>query len=495
MSRAPWKLPALMSLVLLAGAAGGYWFAAQGRPAGVPTVTVGHRGAPTADRQPLYWYDPMFPQQKFDSPGKSPFMDMQLVPRYADEMDDSASVHIEPGIQQNLAVRLATVTKGKLEQTLQVTGVLAFNAREVALVQARAGGFVERTYARAPGDVIAAGEPLADLLIPEWAAAQEEFLALRRSGDPALSAAARQRLHLIGMPAALIAQVERGGKARSVMTLTSPISGVIRELDVRIGMTLSAGQTLARINDLAHVWLEAAIPESQAGALQIGQTVEARLPALPGEVIHGALSSVLPESDPQSRTLRVRIELANPDGRLRPGMSAQVRLNQPSQTDLLLLPSEAVIRTGKRALVMLAEENGRFRPVEVQLGQESEGQVAVLEGLAAGQQVVASGQFLIDSEASLRGIEARSLGKPTMPMDRPALHEAEGSVVEVGAQGLTVSHGPFKTLGMPGMTMTFPLAQPELARGLKAGDRISLKVREGDSGLLIEQLEKLESAP
>ncbi|BAU75799.1 efflux RND transporter periplasmic adaptor subunit [Metapseudomonas furukawaii] len=495
MSRASWKLPALMSLALLVGAAGGYWFAAQRGPDGVPTVTDGNRGAPAAERQPLYWYDPMFPQQKFDSPGKSPFMDMQLVPRYADEMGESTAVRIEPGIQQNLGVRLASVTKGKLEQSLQVSGVLAFNAREVALVQARAGGFVERTYVRAPGDLIAAGEPLADLLIPEWAAAQEEFLALRRSGDPAMSAAARQRLRLIGMPPELITRVERGGKARPVMTLTSPISGVIRELDVRIGMTLSAGQTLARINGLEHVWLEAAIPESQAGALQIGQTVEARLPALPGEVIHGALSSVLPESDPQSRTLRVRVELANPDGRLRPGMTAQVRLNQSSQTDLLLLPSEAVIRTGKRALVMLVEENGRFRPVEVQLGQESEGQVAVLEGLAAGQQVVASGQFLIDSEASLRGIEARALGKPTMPIDRPTLHEAEGSIVEVGAQELTISHGPFKTLGMPGMTMTFPLARPELARGLKAGDRISLKVREGNSGLLIEQLEKLESAP
>ncbi|MFU3596025.1 efflux RND transporter periplasmic adaptor subunit [Pseudomonas boanensis] len=490
MSRAAWKVPALMGLVLLVGAAGGYWFATQGRPTGIPGVAT-----PVDERQPLYWYDPMFPQQKFDSPGKSPFMDMQLVPKFADEANDSSSVRIEPGIQQNLGVRLATVTKGKLEQSLQVSGVLAFNAREVALVQARAGGFVERTYVRAPGDLIAAGEPLADLLIPEWAAAQEEFLALRRSGDPAMSAAARQRLRLLGMPAELITQVERGGKARPVMTLTSPIKGVIRELEVRIGMTLAAGQTLARINGLKHVWLEAAIPESQAGALQIGQTVEARLPALPGEVIHGALSSVLPESDPQSRALRVRIELANPDGRLRPGMSAQVRLNQPSQTDLLLLPSEAVIRTGKRALVMLVEENGRFRPVEVQLGQESEGQVAVLEGLAAGQQVVASGQFLIDSEASLRGIEARALGKPTMPIDRPTLHEAEGSIVEVGAQELTISHGPFKTLGMPGMTMTFPLARPELARGLKAGDRISLKVREGDSGLLIEQLEKLESAP
>ena len=494
MNRAPWKLLALLGLVLLAGAAAGYWFALQGRPTSTSMATDGHPDSPPTDRQPLYWYDPMFPQQKFDSPGKSPFMEMQLVPKYADEPGESTSVRIDPGVQQNLGVRLARVTRGKLERTLQVTGALAFNARAVAQIQARAGGFVERTYARAPGDLVVAGEPLADLLIPEWAAAQEEFLALRRTGSPELAAAARQRLRLLGMPAELIDQVERGGKAKPVMTLTSPIRGVIRELDVRMGMTLAAGQTLASINGVERIWLDVAIPESQAGALQVGQTVEARLPALPGEVIHGALASVLPEADPQSRTVRIRIELDNPEGRLRPGMTAQARLNQQSPTEVLQLPSEAVIRTGKRALVMLAEDNGRFRPVEVQLGQESDGQVEVLNGLDAGQQVVASGQFLIDSEASLKGIEARALDKAPAAPESPALHEAEGSIVEIGDQQLTISHGPFKTLGMPGMSMSFPLARPELLRGLKVGDRIRFKVRETDAGLQIEQLQKLEAA-
>ncbi|MDA8485400.1 efflux RND transporter periplasmic adaptor subunit [Pseudomonas resinovorans] len=492
MSRSNWTLPTLMGAMLLLGAAGGYWFANLGH---APTSATGtdHQAARN-ERQPLYWYDPMYPQQKFDQPGKSPFMDMQLVPKYAEDADEAGSVRIEPDIQQNLGVRLALVTTGKLEQDIQLTGVLAYDARNVALVQARASGFVERAYARAPGDVVAAGDPLADVLIPEWAAAQEEFLALRRSGDPALLAAARQRLQLVGMPGALIARIERRGKAEPALTLTSPISGVIRDLEVRTGMALSAGQTLARINGIDRVWLEVAVPEAQAATLRVGQAVEARLPALPGETTHGILAAILPEADPQSRTLRVRIELDNATGRLRPGMTAQVQLNQQGRDDVLLVPSEAVIRTGKRALVMLAEDKGRFRPVEVRLGQESEGQTVVLAGLEAGQQVVASGQFLIDSEANLRGIEARTLHEAEPLKAAPGLHEADASIVEVGEQDLTISHGPFKTLGMPGMTMAFPLARPELAQGLKAGDRIRVRVRETDSGLLIEQVEKLEPA-
>ncbi|NNN25453.1 efflux RND transporter periplasmic adaptor subunit [Pseudomonas nitroreducens] len=487
MSRFPWKTPAALILALSAGGAGGYWFARQ---AHAPESTP----AATTERKPLYWYDPMVPQQHFDAPGKSPFMDMQLVPKYADEASAGSvpAVRIEPGIQQNLGVRLATASRGKLDRTLQVTGLLTFNDRDMALLQARAGGFVERTYALAPGDVVKAGAPIADILVPEWAGLQEEFLALRGASEPALLAAARQRLLLAGMPAALVEQVARSGKARPVITLTSPIAGVIRELDVRPGMSLSAGAPLARINGLGQVWLEAAVPESQAGGLKVGQSVDARLPAFPDRPVTGTLASILPENDQQSRTLRLRIELPNPDGQLRPGMTAQVSLDLAGQTTVLQIPSEAVIRTGKRNLVMLAEDQGRFRPIEIRLGQENDGLVAVLQGLEEGQRVVASGQFLIDSEASLKGIEART----TEPAaTAPTVHEADGRIVAIGAQGLTISHGPFNTLGMPGMTMTFALARPELATGLKAGDHIRFGVSQGDAGLVIQQVSKQEEQP
>ncbi|RFQ31585.1 efflux RND transporter periplasmic adaptor subunit [Pseudomonas sp. ATCC 13867] len=491
MSRFPWNTSALLILTLAVGGAGGYWLARQNQ-AQSPAVSV------TPESKPLYWYDPMVPQQHFDAPGKSPFMDMQLVPKYAEAApaaDSAPAVRIEPGIQQNLGVRLASVTRGKLDRTLQVTGVLAFNDRDVAVLQARAGGFVERTYSRAPGDVVAAGAPIVDVLVPEWAAAQEEFLALRHAGEPALLAAARQRLLLAGMPTGLVQQVERSGKVQAVTTLNAPIAGVIRELEVRPGMTLAAGAPLARINGLGHVWLEAAVPEVQAAGLKVGQSVDARLPAFPDRPVSGTLTSILPENDQQSRTLRLRIELPNPDGQLRPGMTAQVSLGLAGQSAVLQIPGEAVIRTGKRNLVMLAEDQGRFRPVEVRLGQENDGLVAVLQGLDEGQRVVASGQFLIDSEASLKGIEARTVDESKAQMTMPPVHEADGRIVDITAQGMTISHGPFNTLGMPGMTMTFALARPELAAGLNPGDRIRFGVSQGDAGLVIEQVRKQEQRP
>lgn len=369
------------------------------------------------DKQALYWYDPMYPQQKFDKPGKSPFMDMQLVPRYADNAAaDTPTVQIDPRQTQNIGVRLATVSRGVMTSTLELSGILAFNDRDVAVVQARAAGFVERVYARAPGDVLKAGAPLADILVPEWAAAQEEFLALRRSGDSGLLSAARQRLRLSGMPAGLVAQMERSGRVQSVLTVTTPLSGALQTLDVREGMTVAAGQTLARVNGLDRVWLQVAVPQAQGATLAVGQAVTAHFLGLPGNTVNGVVSAILPANALDSLTVQVRVELPNPDGHLRPGMTAQVRLAQTSGQAVLLVPSEALIRTGKRVLVMLAEAGGHYRPVEVEAGAENQDYTVIRSGLQEGQQVVASGQFLLDSEASLRGLVSPSSSTSEMGM-------------------------------------------------------------------------------
>jgi len=390
----------IVAAVLLLGLGAGYGLA-QWQP-GASSMPA------KADRQTLYWYDPMFPQQQFDKPGKSPFMDMQLVPRYADGAASAATpaVQIDPGLAQNIGVRLASVSRGVLTSRLALSGILAFNERDVAVVQARAAGFVERVYARAPGDVLKAGAPLVDLLIPEWAAAQEEFLALRRSGERGLIDAARQRLRLSGMPAGLIAQMERSGQVQSVLTVTSPISGALQTLEVREGMTVTPGQTLARFNGLDQVWLQVAVPEAQGAMLNVGQRVQSHFVGLPGKTLDGTVSAILPATAMDSRTVQVRVELPNPDGALRPGMTAQVSLAQTGGQALLQVPSEALIRTGKRVLVMLAEEGGHYRPVEVETGVENQDHTVILSGLQEGQQVVASGQFLLDSEASLKGVTA-----------------------------------------------------------------------------------------
>jgi len=395
----------LLAAVLIAGG-GGYWLGQRGGDA-IPAAATSADG-----RKILYYYDPMFPNQKFDKPGKSPFMDMQLEPKYADEAGASSAasgVSIDPSAMQNLGIRVVEAKMGSLAATLNVTGSVDFNQRDVAIVQARSGGFVSHVYARAPGDVIRAGAPIADVQLPEWGGAQTEFLAVKRLGKPELTAAARQRLRLMGMSDGLISGVERSGRTNGTISITTPISGVIQTLDVRSGMTLSTGQTLAQVTSISTVWLNAAVPEAQAGAVRIGQSATATLTAFPGETFGGRIIALLPTAQADSRTLTVRIELVNRGGRLRPGMFAQVALGGDARP-ALLVPSEAVIRTGTRTIVMLATGDGRYHPAEVRAGREGGGQTEILEGLAVGEKVVASGQFLLDSEASLTGIAVRALG-------------------------------------------------------------------------------------
>lgn len=396
--RMGWTVLGALVLVVL-GAVTGYEFARK-EPAG------DHGAAPAAPRI-LYWYDPMKPEQHFDKPGKSPFMDMDLVPMADEGSAADNGVRIDPRLLQNTGVRYATAEKGRLARGIEVVGTLVFDERRVAIVQARTGGLVERVYGRAPNDVILAGAPLADLRVPDWYGAQAEYLALRGSGESALAEAARTRLLQLGMNESQVAQMEKRGVPQAVVTVAAPRSGVLLELGVREGMTVMPGQTLARINGIDNVWLEAEVPEAQVAGLSVGQPVSATFTAWPGRHWTGRISALLPALERDVRTLRVRTEWANPDGQLRPGMYARIALQKAAGPERLLIPTEAVIATGKRNVVIVAEGAGRFRPADVIVGGEGDGRVEILDGLQQGDQVVVSGQFLIDSEASLKGVLAR----------------------------------------------------------------------------------------
>ncbi len=400
----------MVSCLLAVGGGLGWWLAMRSNH------SAGHEQAmPTvAERKVLYWYDPMMPQQHFDQPGKSPFMDMQLIAKYADE-EQTAALSIDPLRSENIGVRLATVSRIPLSRQIDVSGLIAFNERDVAIVQTRSGGFVERVWPLAAGDVVKAGQPIAEILQPEWVAPQQEWLAVRNLNDKALQAAARERLQLLGMPESRIRQLETSGVVQNRYTVNAPIAGVIQALEVRNGMTLPSGQTLARINGLAAVWLEVAVPEAQIATLGIGDKADVRLSAFPEHNLAGKVAAILPMLNETSRSVRVRIELKNPRLQLRPGMTAQVRLSSANAGTGLAVPTEALIRTGKRTLVMLANEKGRFSPQEISIGQEIGAQTIVTAGLEEGQQVVSSGQFLIDSEASLNGIEAHSPAAENLP--------------------------------------------------------------------------------
>lgn len=477
--------------ILIAVGGGLFWAGMQyGLHSAMPTITgsgastSGDKVDPATGRKVLYWHDPMVPGQKFDKPGKSPFMDMQLVPVYADESGDDGKVAISPRVQQNLGIRTAEVKEGSLTTTLESVGSVAWNERDLFLVQARANGYVERLHVRAPLDRVRKGQALADIYVPDWVAAQEDYLAARRmSAD--LADAARQRMRLAGMTGEQIRQIEKSGKVHPRLTITSPVSGVVAELAVREGMTVMPGASLYRINGLSTVWVNAEIPEAAAAQVHPGSTVQARAAAWPGMTFHGKVGAILPEIDPATRTLKARIELANPEGRLVPGMFATVSLTPAARKAILLVPSEAVIQTGTRSVVFVASEDGKFAPVEVETGSEANGQTEIHSGLSAGQKVVASGQFLVDSEASLKGVIARmgdaGAANGAKAAAAPA-HHGRGRVEKIDPDSITLSHEAMPTLQWGPMTMPFKLPPDGLPRNIAVGNQVTFEIRQTPEG-------------
>ena len=442
---------------------------------------------PATGRKILYWHDPMVPGQKFDKPGKSPFMDMQLVPVYADEAGPEGTVRIDSRMQQNLGVRLAEVRKGTLAPTVEAVGTVAYNERDVALVQARANGFVERLYVRATLDPVRKGQPLAELYVPDWVAAQEEYLSARRMAGTRLEAlveGALQRMRLAGMSEEQIRIVQSSGKVHPRLTVASPIGGVVAELGAREGMTVMPGAPLFRINGLGTVWVNAEVRENQASEVRVGNLVEARTPAVPGKVFKGKVSAILPEVNPATRTLKARVELANPGGDLKPGMFATVNFTPAARKEALLVPTEAVIQTGKRTVVVVAQGEGKFAPVEVEIGIETNGQTEIRKGLEAGQQVVVSGQFLIDSESSLRATATR-MGEASAPATGGAqakTHRGNGKVERINKDEVTISHGPIASLHWGPMTMGFKPPPGGLPKGVVVGATVDFEFRQDKDG-------------
>ena len=492
---------------------------------------------PANGQRILHWQDRMVPGQRFDRPGKSPFMDMMLSPVYAGGERDAGRVSVSPRVQQSLGMRTAAVTEGTLAPRMSAVGAIAFNERDQAVVPARAAGFVERLHVRATLDRVARGQPLVELYVPDWIAAQEEFLSVRRMQGTDLAAlvdGARQRMRQAGMSDEQIRLVETTGRTHARLTLVAPISGVVVELMAREGTAVMPGAALFRINGLSRVWAHAEVPESQAAWLRPGTRVTARSPAAPGETFEGRVQALLPEVDAATRTLKARMEIANPRGRLVPGMFVTMEFTGTRAATSLLVPTEAVIQTGRRTVVMLAEDGGRFRPVPVETGAESGGLTEVTRGLQAGQRVVVSSQFLIDSEASLRGVEARLNAEPAAaaasgaasapgtavaasaaghgaaptpapahdhdhdddraaakPAPPGARHAGEGVVEHLGQDAMMLSHGPIPSLRWGPMTMEFRLPPGGAPKGLKAGDCIRFEFTVGPDGAQLSSVTRV----
>ncbi|MDP2433571.1 MAG: efflux RND transporter periplasmic adaptor subunit [Pseudomonadota bacterium] len=475
-------------VVLIAGLAiggGATWYALDMRmPAGEMADATG-KDAAKAEKEVLFWYDPMVPDQHFDKPGKSPFMDMDLVPKYAGDSaggNGEAGIRIDPRVAQNLGVRTAPAERGRLWRRIDTVGYVRADDNRVEVLQARINGWIEGLHVHALNDPVKRGQLIAEVYSPDLYVAQEEFLlALKHPEDSGWIGAARQKMAFLGLSPKQIANLEKSGKPQRRVNYHAPIGGIVSRIAVHEGAAVNAGMPILEITDLSKIWVTAEVMENQAAWIAPGKSVEISVDSLPGELFEGKVDYLYPTVNAGTRTHPVRIVLANKGLKLKPGMFAKVTLYGGKGEEAVLVPSEAVITTGKRSIVLVAQGDGHFTPVAVQTGMESDGQTAILKGLEGGEQVVTSGQFLIESEANLRG----ALDKLGAPGEMaPNIHTGSGSITLIDAKTgeLEMRHDPIPSLDWPSMTMEFEVKDPAILNGLKKGQQVEFDLVKEDGG-------------
>jgi Cu(I)/Ag(I) efflux system membrane fusion protein len=360
----------------------------------------------------------MQPQQRFDKPGRSPFMDMDLIPKYADEgaggesapgpmgSNASPSVTLSGAVVQNMGVRTTKVERGALWKHIRTVGRVEYDETRLAHVHPRAAGWIEGLTLRAEGEPVKKGQTLAALYAPDILSAQVDFLiAIEPQGQGARKVKvdkARNLLRLLDVPEAVIRDIEKTGETRNTVPVLAPADGIVTQLMAREGMYVTPGSEMFTIADLSDVWVMVDVFEHQLAWVAPGMKAQISVPAYPGRTWEGVVDYLYPDLDPKTRTLRVRLVFPNPQRELKPNMFADVAIDAGSTKDVLKIPRDALIVTGERQSVVKALGEGRFQPVDVVTGMQTDGQVEILSGLNEGDEIVVSGQFLIDSESSLQ---------------------------------------------------------------------------------------------
>lgn len=413
-----------IALVALAvGAAAGWWLGLQTERS-APKAAASAGGPCPGGAAPLHWQAPMDPTYVRDQPGKSP-MGMDLVPVCPDEAAVGGGVRIDPALVQSMGVRLAPAGRRDLSRKVYAVGRVGYDERLVEHVHTKVQGWVERLFVEYEGELVRQGQPLLEIYSPELVSTQEELLLAKRyrdatrgsryadvsQGGAELFQATLRRLELWDVSQNDIERLLATGEIRKTLTLHAPAQGVVTDLKVRDGMEVGPNDNLYTIADLSKVWLYADVYEYELPWVREGQKALIELSYLPGQAFAGTVTYIYLSLDPKTRTARVRVELDNAELLLKPDMFADVTIETETRRDLLVVPDEAVIRSGRRTLVVAAEDGGRFAPREVTLGLDSgDGWVEVRGGLTEGEQVVTSGQFLIDSESKLQEAVQKMLG-------------------------------------------------------------------------------------
>jgi Cu(I)/Ag(I) efflux system membrane fusion protein len=359
-----------------------------------------------------YWTDPMIPGFKSDKPGKSP-MGMEMVPVY-DEGEVGGGVKISPQAEKNIGLRTEKAAVRKISRSINAVGTVAYDERKVANIQSKVSGWVEKLYVNFTGEKVAKGDHLLEIYSPDLVSTEEEFLLALKNRDLAakgsghdmvmagneMYVATRKRLEYFDVPEHQIRELEQDGKVFKTLHLHSPYDGVLVSKPVFVGMQVVPGMTLYTVADLSDVWVMADVYESEIGWVRVGDPAEATLAAFPGRKFAGVVRYINPFLDKDTRTVKLRIEFANPELELKPEMYANVEIKTATH-DALAAPIESVIRGGKKDVVIIAKGGGLFEPREIKLGAQGDGYFEVLSGLVEGEDVVTNAQFLIDSESNL----------------------------------------------------------------------------------------------
>jgi Cu(I)/Ag(I) efflux system membrane fusion protein len=353
------------------------------------------------EKEVLYWVAPMDPNYRRDKPGKSP-MGMDLVPVYAGGDDAGAVVSIKPEVVQNLGIRTAIAERSRLWRGIDTVGYVDYDESKVSHIHLRTEGWVENLAVKSEGERVKKGDRLFDLYSPELVNAQKEFVTALSSGNKSLIRASKSRLAALGVSSDQVAKIEKTRKSRQNISVYAPQDGVVSTLKVREGMFVSPSMNVMSLGDLSVVWLLAEVFERQAQWVSVDQAAEVRLSYLPGKVWSGRVEYIYPSLDPKTRTLKVRLRFDNPDEGLKPNMYASVRIFGGPKDGIIVIPLEGLIRTGRDERVIIDLGDGRFEARGVTAGIESGDYVEIISGIDEGEAVVVSGQFLIDSEASMR---------------------------------------------------------------------------------------------
>jgi Cu(I)/Ag(I) efflux system membrane fusion protein len=440
-----------------------------------------------SEKEILYWVAPMDPDYRRDKPGKSP-MGMDLVPVYSDAAQTGNFVSIDPRVEHNLGVRTQQAEVRPLWRRIEATGYFGFDETRVSQINMRTEGWIQRLGIDAEGERVAKGDLLFEFYSPHLVNAQKEYLQAQARTDNKMKAAARGKLVALGMVPDEIVELSKRGVASETIQVLAPQDGILVDLNANEGKFVRPENEVMSFADLSSVWLQAEVFESQADWVAEGQSAEARLSYMPGEVFSGTVDYVYPVLDPQTRTLRVRVKFDNPGERLKPNMYAGVSIFGKTHQAALSVPREAIIRSPVRDRVVVALGEGRFRAHEVMTGIESGDWIEIIAGISAGDQIVTSAQFLIDSEASLIGsIQRLNANDIEYEPARETAVFGSGRVeaVDPSRRRLRMTHGPIEALGWPSMTMEFDVeAQVDLDR-VQVGQSIHFSIHADSEGTYV----------